>query len=31
MRRADVAPLTVAYFVNRPREHLYVLDIIWAG
>ncbi|MEW1552251.1 hypothetical protein [Streptomyces tsukubensis] len=31
LRRGDVGPLTVVYFVNRPREHLYVLDIVWAG
>ncbi|MFC9803369.1 hypothetical protein ACFWGE_32845 [Streptomyces bacillaris] len=31
LRRADVGPLTVVYFVNGPREYLYVLDIVWAG
>lgn len=25
LRRADVGPLTVVYFINRPRELLYVL------
>lgn len=31
LRRADVGPLTVVYFINEPREYLYVLDIVWAG
>ncbi len=31
LRRADVGPLTVVYFINQPREYLYVLDIVWAG
>ncbi|MFD4555315.1 hypothetical protein ACFWP5_13510 [Streptomyces sp. NPDC058469] len=31
LRRADVGPLTVVYFVNQPRQYLYVLDIVWAG
>ncbi|MDX2692213.1 hypothetical protein [Streptomyces ipomoeae] len=31
LRTASVGPLTVVYWINRPREHLYVLDIVWAG
>ncbi|MFE0453112.1 hypothetical protein ACFW2D_17865 [Streptomyces sp. NPDC058914] len=31
LRRADVGPLTVVYFINRPGEYLYVLDVVWAG
>lgn len=31
LRTAGVGPLTVVYFINRPREHLYVLDVVWAG
>ncbi|MCX4682576.1 hypothetical protein OG413_46180 [Streptomyces sp. NBC_01433] len=31
LRRADVGPLTVVYFVNEPRRYLYVLDTVWAG
>lgn len=31
LRSAAVGPLTVVYFINRPHEHLYVLDIVWAG
>ncbi|MFF4902598.1 hypothetical protein [Streptomyces sp. NPDC001068] len=31
LRRADIGPLTVVYFVNEPRQYLYVLDIVWAG
>ncbi|MFI9801962.1 hypothetical protein [Streptomyces sp. NPDC052302] len=31
LRRADVGPLTVVYFINQPREHLYVLDVVWVG
>jgi hypothetical protein len=31
LRRAGVGPLTVVYFINRPGEYLYVLDIVWAG
>ncbi|WP_328418445.1 hypothetical protein OG542_40445 (plasmid) [Streptomyces violaceus] len=31
LRRADVGPLTVVYFINEPRTYLYVLDIVWAG
>lgn len=31
LRRADVGPLTVVYFINRPRELLYVLDVVWVG
>ncbi|MGC5000549.1 hypothetical protein [Streptomyces sp. DT195] len=31
LRRADVGPLTVVYFVNEPRRYLYVLDVVWVG
>lgn len=31
LRQGSVGPLTVVYWINRPHEHLYVLDIVWAG
>ncbi|MGW3414561.1 hypothetical protein [Streptomyces sp. NPDC000888] len=31
LRTAGVGPLTVVYWINRAHEHLYVLDIVWAG
>jgi hypothetical protein len=31
LRAAGVGPLTVVYWINRSHEHLYVLDIAWAG
>ncbi|MGW7261075.1 hypothetical protein [Streptomyces sp. NPDC054834] len=31
LRQGSVGPLTVQYWINRAHEHLYVLDIVWAG
>ncbi|MFD4483332.1 hypothetical protein ACFWPU_45530 [Streptomyces sp. NPDC058471] len=31
LRVASVGPLVVVYWINRAREHLYAMDIVWSG
>ncbi|WP_329321535.1 hypothetical protein [Streptomyces sp. NBC_01262] len=31
LRTASVGPLTVVYWINRTRQRLHVIDIVWLG